>query len=524
MQISQKLSALAAALLLGFSSTSMAMGESIPMSATSNAPAQSTTAAPAPTAGQSVSHQFGLPDFTPIVEATENGVVNIRTEAPVRSRNSRRGGDFDGFGFGPGGPDDLFRFFFGPDFLSPAPRNQPRQDMPNRSPRADENRSERTVPSGVGSGFIISEDGYIITNEHVVDGASKVIVTLNDSKEYQAKIIGVDKRTDLALLKIEAKGLKALEMGNSESLKKGQWVLAIGSPYGLESTVTSGIVSAINRDTGDYLPFIQTDVAINPGNSGGPLIDLSGKVVGVNSQIYTRSGGFMGISFSIPISEAMKVVEQLKDKGSVERGRIGVMISAVEKEVADALGLKDTKGALVSNVEPNSPAEKAGVKSGDVILSFDGKVVTKWNDLPRFVGLTKPGTTAEMEVWRRGKAETLKITIESSEQGKATAQNDTPAADNPTETDRLGLSVVALSKETQEKLRAPNGVEIAEAEGAAGEMGLRQGDVIMVINDTDIRSVKEYQEVVAKLSKNRAAALLIRRENLTQWVAVTPSK
>ncbi len=517
MQISQKLSTLALALLLGFSSTSMAMGENVQSPSASNT-APALLAAPSTT--NNVSHQFGLPDFTPIVEATENGVVNIRTEAPVRSR--ARGGDFGGFGSG--SPEDFFRFFFGPDFMGPDTR--PRQDQPNRrgNPRSDEQREERTVPSGVGSGFIISEDGYIITNEHVVDGASKVIVTLNDSKEYTAKVIGVDKRTDLALLKIEAKGLKALEMGNSEALKKGQWVLAIGSPYGLESTVTSGIVSAINRDTGDYLPFVQTDVAINPGNSGGPLIDLSGKVVGVNSQIYTRSGGFMGISFSIPISEAMKVVEQLKEKGTVERGRIGVMIGEVQKDVADAIGLKDTKGALVSNVEPNSPAEKAGVKSGDVVTSFDGKPVTKWNDLPRFVGLTKPGTTVDMEVWRRGKVEKLRITLESTESGKTTAQNAQPAADSPTETDRLGLSVKALSKETQDKLRAPNGVEIVTADGGAADVGLRSGDVVMVINDTDVRSVAEYQAAVDKLPKDRAAALLIRRENLTQWVAVTPTK
>lgn len=516
MQISQKLSTLALALLLGFSSTSMAMGENIQPSATSSSSTPALLASPS-TASNSVSHQFGLPDFTPIVEATENGVVNIRTEAPLRSR-SQRGGDFESFG--QGDPEDFFRFFFGPEF-SPFPR----QEEPERrsAPRSQGKGEERTVPSGVGSGFIISEDGYIITNEHVVDGASKVIVTLNDGKEHTAKIIGVDKRTDLALLKIEAKGLKALEMGNSETLKKGQWVLAIGSPYGLESTVTSGIVSAINRDTGDYLPFVQTDVAINPGNSGGPLIDLSGKVVGVNSQIYTRSGGFMGISFSIPISEAMKIVEQLKDKGTVERGRIGVMIGEVQKEVADALGLKDTKGALVSNVEPNSPAEKAGVKSGDVVMSFDGKPVNKWNDLPRLVGLTKPGTTVDIEVWRRGKAQTLSITLESTESGKVMTKNDKPA-DAPTETDRLGLSVKSLSEETQDKLRAPNGVEIVTADGNAAEVGLRSGDVVMVINDVDIRSVKEYQEAVTNLSKDKAAALLIRRANLTQWVTVKPSK
>ena len=263
---------------------------------------------------------FGLPDFTSIVKETENGVVNIRTMAPERRRGS------GGFDFGGDDPDEFFRFFFGPDFAPPTPRrNPPRQDRP-----------ERDVPSGIGSGFVISADGYIITNQHVVDGSSKIIVTLTNGKEYTATLVGSDKRTDLALLKIEAKDLQPLNMGNSDGLKKGQWVLAIGSPYDLESTVTAGIVSAINRDTGDYLPFVQTDVAINPGNSGGPLIDLQGRVVGVNTQIYTRSGGYMGISFSIPINEALKVVEQLKETGTVQRGRIGVMIGEVEKEVADA--------------------------------------------------------------------------------------------------------------------------------------------------------------------------------------------
>lgn len=449
---------------------------------------------------------FGLPDFTSIVTATENGVVNIRTMAPERRRSS-------GFDFGSDDPDEFFRFFFGPDFAPPSPRrNNPRQDTP-----------QRDVPSGIGSGFIISEDGYIITNQHVVDGSSKVIVTLNNGKEHNAEVIGSDKRTDLALLKIEAKDLHTLKMGNSDGLKKGQWVLAIGSPYDLESTVTAGIVSAINRDTGDYLPFVQTDVAINPGNSGGPLIDLQGRVIGVNTQIYTRSGGYMGISFSIPINEALKVVEQLKDTGSVQRGRIGVMIGEVQKEVADALGLSDTTGALVSNVEPNSPAEKAGIASGDVIISFNGEKIKKWSDLPRLVGQTKPGTTTPIEVWRRGKIESLSITAEAMPDEAGVAKTE-PRAPSVIAEDRLGLTVSPLPVAKQTELRIKGGVLVTEVTGIAEQAGLLKDDIILTVNDQDIQSVVHYQEVVKNLPKDKAAALLVRRANLSQWVTVTPTK
>ena len=449
---------------------------------------------------------YGLPDFTSIVTATENGVVNIRTMAPERRRSS-------GFDFGSDDPDEFFRFFFGPDFAPPSPRrNNPRQDTP-----------QRDVPSGIGSGFIISEDGYIITNQHVVDGSSKVIVTLNNGKEHTATLVGSDKRTDLALLKIEAKDLQPLKMGNSDGLKKGQWVLAIGSPYDLESTVTAGIVSAINRDTGDYLPFVQTDVAINPGNSGGPLIDLQGRVIGVNTQIYTRSGGYMGISFSIPINEALKVVEQLKDTGSVQRGRIGVMIGEVQKEVADALGLSDTTGALVSNVEPNSPAEKAGIASGDVIISFNGEKIKNWSDLPRLVGQTKPGTTTPIEVWRRGKVESLNITTEAMPGEPGVAKKE-PATPNVIAEDRLGLTVSALSVAKQTELRVKGGVLVTQVSGVAEQAGLLKGDVILTINNQEIQSVAQYLELVKNLPKDKAAALLVRRANLSQWVTVTPTK
>lgn len=513
MLFQKKLLSFAIAVALGISSVGMTAQAASQDSA--NKEAVTATAPTAPNAPM-----VALPDFTPIVEATENSVVNIRTEAPVE-----RSDGFEGFSFGPGNPDEFFKFFFGPDFQEGFPQFGPRMDSPRRkAPKKEE--KQRTEPTGVGSGFIISADGYIITNNHVVDGATRVVVTLNNSKEYDAKVIGTDKRTDIALLKINAKNLKPLQIGDSDNLKKGQWVLAIGSPYDLESTVTSGIVSAINRDTGDYLPFIQTDVPINPGNSGGPLIDLSGKVVGVNSQIYTRSGGFMGISFSIPINEAMHVVEQLKATGKVERGRIGVMISDLKKEVADALGLKDTKGALVSNVEPKSPAEKAGIKSGDVILSFAGRPVSKWSDLPRIVGLTKPGTSTDIEVWRRGKSIKLKITLDGTPDDKKTASTANAGDDAvaPSAIDRIGLAVKPLDDDTKEKTRVSEGVVIADVDGDAAEMGIQKGDVLVAINNQDITSVSQYHEFVKKLPKDKAAALLIRRENLAQWVTVMPSK
>ena len=292
-----------------------------------------------------------LPDFTQVIEATEGSVVNIRTTEAVPVRRSPMGP-------GDGDPSELFRWFFGPDF---APPGFGPQQNPRARPKSPPSQAERTVPRGIGSGFVISDDGYILTNNHVVDNSNGIFVTMTDGKEYKAKVIGTDARTDVALIKIEASGLKPMPIGDSTTLRKGQWVLAIGSPFGLDSTVTAGIVSAINRDTGDYLPFIQTDVAVNPGNSGGPLINLQGEVVGVNSQIVSRSGGFMGISLAIPIDEVMRVVEQLKAHGKVTRGRIGVQITEVQDEVAKALGLEKGQGALVSNVEADGPAAKAGV-------------------------------------------------------------------------------------------------------------------------------------------------------------------
>ncbi|NYT68076.1 DegQ family serine endoprotease [Pusillimonas noertemannii] len=456
---------------------------------------------------------LSVPDFTEVVAKTEGSVVNIRTTETVPVRPSP---------FGPGGgsdPYEMFRWFFGPDFAPPGMQPSPRRNAP--APSQEE--QERTVPRGVGSGFIISEDGYILTNNHVVEGANGIFVTMTDGKEYTAEIIGTDPRTDIALIKIDAKGLSPLPIGDSKQLKKGQWVLAIGSPFGLDSTVTSGIVSAINRETGDYLPFIQTDVAVNPGNSGGPLINLAGEVVGINSQIISQSGGFMGISLAIPIDEVMRVVEQLKDHGKVTRGRIGVQIGQVSSDVAKAIGLGDARGAMVSSVEPGGPAADAGVRSGDVITKFDDKEIKHWTDLPRIVGATKPGNRSEIEVWRKGKSHSLKVKV-----GEMPSSTDTVAATAPeskgTAADSLGLTVADVPATLRERAGIKGGVQVSQVQGPSAVAGIAPGDIILTINNEDIENAAQFAKVVKGLDKKRAAAVLIWRDGQTQWVPVTPAK
>lgn len=442
-----------------------------------------------------------LPDFTQIVQETEGSVVNIRTTETITERRSALGPGSD--------PSELFRWFFGPDFMPPGFG----QGQPRAHPGKPDQPQERTVPRGIGSGFIISDDGYILTNNHVIDNSNAIFVTLTDGKEYKAKVIGTDARTDVGLIKIDAKGLKPLPIGDSESLKKGQWVLAIGSPFGLDSTVTAGIISAINRDTGDYLPFIQTDVAVNPGNSGGPLINLQGQVVGINSQIVSRSGGFMGISLAIPIDEVMRVVEQLKAHGKVTRGRIGVQISVVEDEVAKALGLEKGSGALVTSVEPQGPASKAGVHPGDVITGFNGQEIRHMTDLPRIVGNTQPGTEATIQVWRKGKSLELRAKVAELEE-KATEDTRTEPSE-PAGTDLLGLQVKALPQGAGD-----TGVMVEQAQGPAAGSGIEAGDIILRINDTDITSPKQYAQVVKGLGKSKPVVLLVSREQQSRWVIV----
>ncbi len=449
-----------------------------------------------------------LPDFTSIVEKAEPAVVNIRTTATVPDRARTGGQD----------PYEAFRHFFGPDFQPPG-GGKPGP----RGGKRDADPEEHTVPRGVGSGFFISDDGFILTNHHVVSDATEIFVTTTDGREFKAKVIGSDERTDVALIKVEATGMTPLPIGNPKLLKKGQWVLAIGSPFGLESTVTSGIVSALGRDTGDYLPFIQTDVAVNPGNSGGPLLNLKGEVVGINSQIVSRSGGFMGISLAIPIDEAMSVVEQLRASGKVTRGRIGVKIGEVSKDVAAAIGLAKAEGAMVSGVEPDAPADKAGILPGDVILKFNDKSIAKWSDLPRIVGQTKPGISVPIEVWRKGKAQTLNISVgELKPDEKVSAKVD--AKPEKASVTVLGMGIIPVDAETRKELRIKGGVQVLSAEGAASAAGIAEGDVILAVNDTDVTSPEQFAKAVTALDKTRPVGLMVRRGDQTQWVAVKPAK
>ena len=448
----------------------------------------------------------GLPDFTELVEQVGPSVVNIRTSEKVSARTNTNGMD-----------EDMLEFLR--RFGVPMP-NMPRQQKPQR-PQPDEEQ-----PRGVGSGFILTADGYVMTNAHVVDGADEVIVTLTDKREFKAKIVGTDKRTDVAVVKIEATGLPAVKVGDVSRLKVGEWVMAIGSPFGLESTVTAGIVSAKQRDTGDYLPFIQTDVAINPGNSGGPLINMRGEVVGINSQIYSRSGGFMGISFAIPMDEAIRVSEQLRASGRVTRGRIGVQIGQVTKDVAESIGLGKASGALVTGVESGSPAEKAGIEAGDIITRFDGKAIDKLADLPRLVGNTKPGTKSTVTVFRRGTAKDLSLTIAEIEGDKpvrkAAEREEKPKASAAAQL--IGLSVSALTDAQKKELNIRGGVVVNSATDAAARAGLREGDVILSIANTEIGGVKDFEAALAKVDKNKPINVLYRRGEWAQYALIRPSK
>ncbi|HEV7856966.1 MAG TPA: DegQ family serine endoprotease, partial [Herminiimonas sp.] len=410
---------------------------------------------------------------------------------------------------------EFFRRFFG----VPIPRQQ-QPDRPQRGKKPQQDEEEE-VPRGVGSGFIISADGYVMTNAHVVEGADEVYVTLTDKREYKAKIIGADKRTDVALVKIEGNNLPRLAMGDSNKIRVGEWVIAIGSPFGLDNTVTAGIVSAKARDTGEYLPLIQTDVAVNPGNSGGPLINMRGEVIGINSQIYSRSGGYMGISFAVPIDEAMRVADQLRTSGKVTRGRIGVQIGEVTKDVAESLGLTRAQGALVQRVEQDGPAAKAGVQAGDVILKFNGVAIDRASDLPRVVGGTKPGTRSTMTVWRKGALRDLTLTIVELEPEKATGkQEKKPKAEQSA--NALGLVVTDLSAAQLKELNIEGGVLVDTSEGVAARSGIRSGDVLLRVNNTDLKDARQFNALVAKLDTKKPVLLLVRRGDASQFVIVKP--
>lgn len=437
-----------------------------------------------------------LPDFTELVQDSSPAVVNISTTQKQNSRFSSQ--DI------PQGVPDIFRHFFG------APQN-PR----NNPPRG--NGQER---ASLGSGFIVSRDGYILTNNHVIDGADQIFVRLNDRREFEARLIGSDPSSDLALLKVAAKGLPTVEVGSSEKLKVGEWVVAIGSPFGFDYSVTAGIVSAKGRSlpNENYVPFIQTDVAINPGNSGGPLFNLDGEVVGINSQIYTRSGGFMGLSFAIPINVAMEVVDQLKESGTVTRGWLGVAIQEVDKQLAESFGLKKAAGALVSQVVQHGPADEAGVKYGDIITQFNGKKVVLSSDLPHLVGRVRPGEKARIKVVRHGKTKTLTVKIGVLPQ-EGVAHNGTQQQPNQAQSiNRLGIDVMELSSDQRRQWDTDGVIVRSVRQGAGANAGLVSGDVITMIYGEIIRDMEDFQRVVKSLPKGRSVPMRIVRRGAPMFI------
>ena len=438
----------------------------------------------------------GLPDFTSIVERYGPAVVNVRADITKPSP----------FAQGPGGQPqvpDIFRFF----------------GIPVPPPQAIGPEKEVSM----GSGFIISPDGYILTNDHVVDGAGKITVTLNDHKAYTAKLVGADAMYDIALLKIDASNLPSVALGNSTAVKPGQWVLAIGEPFGLTNTVTAGIVSAVGRNLGNndqrYTPFIQTDVPINRGNSGGPLFNLDGQVIGINSQIFSNTGGYMGVSFAIPIDVAMNVVNQIKTKGYVTRGMIGVYVQQVSPNLAKGLGMSHVVGAVVTSVQTASPAAKAGIKVGDVIIGYNGQPVYNADDLPAMVGLTPPGSLAKVEVNRDGKKFTITVKVEQAPRGK----NAMAQVENAVSGNRLGLTVRDLSSSERQQLglKAGEGVEVTTATGPARDAGLQPGDVILRVGQQRIGSLAAFESAVKAYGKpGQVAVLLVRRGQFSQFIAV----
>ncbi len=437
-----------------------------------------------------------LPDLTGLVEQVAPAVVNIRTVEKVQVR--RGVSDFD---------DYFFRFFG-----MPVPGMQQRQQQ----------KPEEQIRQGMGSGFIISADGYILTNHHVINGADEVFVRLTDKREFTAKVIGSDKRTDVALLKIKGNNLPVLKTGHSANLKAGQWVLAIGSPFKLDNTVTAGIISATSRDTGDYLPLIQTDVAVNPGNSGGPLINMEGEAIGINSQIFSRSGGYMGISFAVPIDEALQVADQLKKSGKITRGQIGIQISEMNEEASKAMGLSGDKGVLVAHVEKGSPAEKAGIEAGDVILKYNGHKIEKISELPRLVGETPVGSSAPITVWRKGTTYNRFVIPKIMESGQKSSQPSVSKASDRSEK-ILGLSVDELTADQKRVLGIKQGVVITSVKNQAQVVGLRKGDVIIRMNNVDVTGVAAFQQAVSGLDKKKMVLLMVLRNGMVNYVAFQPA-
>jgi serine protease Do len=454
-----------------------------------------------------------LPDFADLVEKYGPAVVNINTQA-------RRGPAAAVPGLS---EDDPFYEFFR-RFMPPDQQRNPRGDRGEKGEKGGPRAPLR--PFGLGSGFIVSQDGFIVTNAHVVENAEEITVRLTDKREFKAKVIGADTRSDVAVIKVDATNLPVVKIGDIGKLRVGEWVIAIGSPFGFANTVTAGIVSAKSREnlSGDpnldAIPFIQTDVAVNPGNSGGPLLNMKGEVVGINSQIFSRTGSFAGISFAIPIDFAFNVADQLMKTGKVTRGRIGVSITNVTKDLADSLGLAKAQGAAVGTVEENSPAQKAGIEPGDVILKVDGHQVEGNADLSRSIRQMKPGSKTTLSVWRAGKTRDVPLTIAEfkEEDGAAKVATNTKAKRQEAKKDKLGLAVTEMSPDQKKTLKVSGGVAVEAVDGAALAAGIQPGDVILRINNVDVTNVKVFIETVAKLDAKKPVALLVRDENGTRFV------
>ena len=431
----------------------------------------------------------GLPDFTRLVEHYGPSVVNVAVTGSreVAARANP---------------------------MPNVPENSPFEDFLRRFGPQMPPQGEAPPRQGQGSGFIISSDGLVLTNAHVVGDADEITVKLVDRREYKATVVGIDKQTDVAVLRIDAKNLPAVKIGDAKKLKVGEWVIAIGSPFGFENTVTSGIVSGKSRSLpdGTYVPFIQTDVAVNPGNSGGPLFNMKGEVIGVNSQIFSRTGGYMGLSFAIPIDVAINVKNQLVAHGTVTRGRIGVHIQEIDQTLAQSFGMDESKGALVSKVEPGGPAAKAGIRSGDVILSVDGESIDQMTELPAVIAVKKPGSKASIDIWRDGKEQQLDVVIGSFDQDKVAAVQPQPQV----ETDSLGLAVRELTPQEEQQLNGEQGLFVERAEGPAAAAGLRRGDVILAVGSTPVSSAEQLVELSKQAGKT--VALLVQRDNQRTYV------
>ena len=447
-----------------------------------------------------------LPDFTELVEKQGATVVNISTTQIIKGRRGGQQFPFDG----DESTQEFLRRFF-PGQIPNAPGVP--QEFKNRS---------------LGSGFIISADGHILTNAHVVDGADEVLVKLTDKREFKAKVLGADKRTDVALIKIEASNLQVVKLGDSVKLKVGEWVVAIGSPFGLENTVTAGIVSAKGRSLTheNFVPFIQTDAAINPGNSGGPLFNMKGEVIGINSQIYSRSGGSMGLSFAIPIDLAMEIQSQLKSKGKVSRGRLGIGIQEVSKELAESFNLGKPQGALVASVEKAAAADKAGIEVGDIILKFDGKAVAESSDLPRMVGATRPGSKVVVQLWRKGAGRDVSVTvgeIPDDEGGTRSASRSGKPAESPA-ANRLGLVLVVPTVEQKRALGIQHGLIVEEVKNGGTRTELRSGDIILSAiikgSQTDVKSLSQFNDLLQGVDKSATITLLVRRGDAQTFITI----